>query len=97
MENKELQNQIEKLYTKNKYQCSICKKKLGGEDVISYTCTGFDVSKTLQMTSGCCKNKIIKMVSIGLIGAMEFIDYDEEMKNHPMYEPSISPAIYGEE
>ena len=78
-----LHKQVEKLYKKNKDKCSMCKHRFD-EDVITYTCTGFDQLSRLQMTSGCCQEKIKRIIKIGLMGYVENDDFEDIMKKHPL-------------
>lgn len=79
-----LQKKINKLLNKNAGRCSICKTAYD-EEVLTYTCTGLDKIKRLQTTSSCCKDRIVKVISIGVAGFFDSENSEEIMSNHPLY------------
>ena len=70
---------------KNEGRCSICKRYFD-EDYVTHTCSGYDQLHRLQVTSKCCRDKLKRVIHIGLCGYMDPDDVDEAMKEHPLYE-----------
>lgn len=95
------QKAIKMLIRKNPERCSICKVYF--EDYYSdldhhayYTCTGYDKKGKLQVTSQCCADKIGKIINIGLCGYFDPSEFEEILKQHPLYNELNKESVFSE-
>ena len=82
---KHIQKELNMLLRKNSDRCSICKQHYDDLLVI-YTCIGYDKRRKLQATSQCCHHKLVKIIRIGLCGVVNPEEFDEVLKDHPLYD-----------
>jgi hypothetical protein len=76
---------ITRLMEKNPDSCSICKTQFDDSYVV-YTVFGYDKINRLQVSSGCCQHKIVKIVMLGICGYFPEEKRDEYMRRHPLFE-----------
>ena len=77
------QKDIDKVLKKYSDCCSICKDRFEDDD-LTYTVFGYDKLQRMQVVSGCCIEKIVRPVLLGLCGCYDPNEINNLMKEHPL-------------
>lgn len=76
---------LARLNKKGTEACSICHTPFSGNAMV-FTVVGYDRLGKLQVTTGCCAERIVDIRSLGLCGFFEQEMTDEYLRQHPLYE-----------
>lgn len=76
---------LARLNKKGTEACSICHTPFSGNAMV-FTVVGYDRLGKLQVTTGCCAERIVDIRSLGLCGFFEQERADEYLRQHPLYE-----------
>lgn len=80
------QKDLERLQIKGTDHCTLCGAPFDDDDDITYTVFGYTKLGKLQVTSGCCIDRIVDVRLIGLYGDIDLSDYNDYLREHPLYD-----------
>lgn len=76
---------LARLQKKGTDHCTLCGEHFEDHEMV-YTVFGYNRLGKLHVTSGCCVDRIAHIRLIGLCGVFDPDNFDEYLRNHPLYD-----------